>query len=82
MRDRAVRRPEEIEAAWTANRERGSPAVRGEVIEGDVAGYHYYPGRERVQDWLAVERLTIVEETTDQEEGWAYWHILVLTPGR
>ena len=30
-------------------RARGLPAVRGEVIEGDVAGYHYYPGRERVR---------------------------------
>jgi hypothetical protein len=72
----------EIEAAWVANRERGLPAVRGEVIDGDVAGYHYYPGRDRVRAWLAVELLTIVDEATDLEAGWAYWHLLVQTPGR
>lgn len=72
----------EIEAAWVANRERGLPAVRGEVVEGDVAGYHYYPGRARINEWLAVEGLTVVEEATDQEHGWAYWHLLVRTPGR
>ena len=26
---------------------RGLPVVRGEVIEGDVAGYHFYPGATR-----------------------------------
>ena len=72
----------EIEEAWRANRERGLPAVRGEIVEGDVAGYHYYPGRERTFDWLAGERLTIVDDATDQEDGWAYWHLLVRTPGR
>ena len=72
----------EIEEAWRTNRERGLPAVRGEIIEGDVAGYHYYPGRERICDWLALERLTIVHEATDQEDGWAYWHLLVQTPDR
>ena len=72
----------EIEAAWVTNRERGLPAERGEVVEGDVAGYHYYPGRQRIHDWLAVERLTIVQEATDQEDGWTYWHLLVQTPRR
>ena len=47
----------EIEEAWRSNRERGLPAVRGEVIEGDTAGYHYYPGRDRVLEWVAGEGL-------------------------
>lgn len=72
----------EIEEAWQGNRERGLPAVRGEIVEGDTAGYHYYPGRERVGEWLRAEGLAIVEHATDQEDGWAYWHLLVQTPGR
>ena len=72
----------EIEEAWQANRQRGLPAVRGEIVEGDTAGYHYYPGRERIRAWFAVEGLMIVEEATDQEDGWGYWHLLVQTRGR
>ncbi|HEX2755035.1 MAG TPA: hypothetical protein VHM48_06210, partial [Candidatus Limnocylindrales bacterium] len=34
----------DIDAAFSANRSHGWPAVRGEIIEGDTAGYHYYPG--------------------------------------
>ena len=70
----------EIDAAWTQNRKAGLPAVRGEVVEGDVAGYHYYPGRERVREWLAAEALEINDEATDQEDGYAYWHLFVVTP--
>jgi SAM-dependent methyltransferase len=72
----------DIDAAWDLNRERGLPAVRGEVIEGDTAGYHYYPGRERVRQWLTAEGLEILDEATDQEDGWAYWHMFVVTPTR
>src|SRR6266513_3002742 len=41
---------------------RGLPVVRGETVEGDVAGYHYYPGREQVIRWLAGEGLTVIDE--------------------
>ena len=68
----------EIEAAWDLNRERGLPAVRGEVIDGDTAGYHYYPGRDRVREWLTAEGLELLDEATDQEDGWAYWHLFVM----
>ena len=68
----------DIDAAWAENLERGLPAVRGEVIEGDTAGYHYYPGRERVREWLTAEGLELLDEATDQEEGWAYWHLFVV----
>ena len=56
---------------------RGAPAVRGEVIEGDVAGYHYYPGRERVLGWFKTAGLEVVEEGYKQEEGWGYRHFLL-----
>jgi len=72
----------DIDEAWQQNRERGIPAVRGEVIEGEVAGYHYYPGRERVRAWLAAEGLVILDEATDQEDGWGYWHLFLATRAR
>ncbi|HEV8281827.1 MAG TPA: class I SAM-dependent methyltransferase [Candidatus Limnocylindrales bacterium] len=71
---------EAIDAAIAALQDRGTPAVRGEVIEGDSGGYHYYPGRRRVIDWLAGARLEIVVEATDAMDGWGYWHLLLQTP--
>ena len=56
---------------------RGLPVVRGEVIEGDVAGYHYYPGRHQVARWLEAEGLAIVDQDTEAHEDWAYWHLLL-----
>lgn len=70
----------EIDSAFAELTGRGVPAVRGEVIEGDVAGYHYYPGRERVARWLAEEGLEIVADGYNQEDGWDGWgyrHYLV-----
>lgn len=67
----------EIDAAFSDAQARGWPAVHGEVVEGDTAGYHYYPGRERVVDWLATEGLTVVDEAFDQHEGWGYRHLLL-----
>ncbi len=67
----------EIEEAFEAISARGLPAVRGEVVEGDVAGYHYYPGRDRVLGWFDAERLTIVDEGFKQEDGWGYRHFLL-----
>jgi SAM-dependent methyltransferase len=69
-----------IDEAMAASGERGIPAVRGEVIEGDTGGYHYYPGRERVAEWLAAGRLAIVADATDVLDGWGYWHLLLRTP--
>lgn len=67
----------EIDAALTAARARGLPAVRGEIVEGHVAGYHYYPGRAQVIRWIDVTGFEVVKEGFDQEEGWGYWHVLV-----
>jgi SAM-dependent methyltransferase len=67
----------ELEAAFAANQAAGLPAVRGEVIEGNTAGYHYYPGRDRAIGWLEAEGFALVAEGHDQEDGWAYHHFLV-----
>jgi SAM-dependent methyltransferase len=66
-----------IDESWRSLTARGLPAVRGEVIEGDVAGYHFYPGRDRVAGWLAAEGLEIVEQDTQDLDGWSYWHLLL-----
>jgi SAM-dependent methyltransferase len=71
-----------IDAAFEALARQGLPAVRGEVIEGDVAGYHYYPGRDRVLDWFAAEGLEVVDEGFKQEDGWGYRHFLLRDQGR
>jgi SAM-dependent methyltransferase len=55
----------------------GLPSVEGEVVEGDTAGYHYYPGRERVIAWLDAAGLGLVEEAFDQQNGWGYRHLIV-----
>jgi SAM-dependent methyltransferase len=67
----------DIDAAFAEAKVHGWPALRGEIIEGDTAGYHYYPGRDRVAGWLDAEGLAIVDEGFDQEDGWGYRHFLV-----
>src|SRR5262249_49973009 len=57
----------EIDQAFESLSARGLPAVRGEIVEADVAGYHYYPGREHVVEWLMREGLTIADEGFSQE---------------
>ena len=57
----------------------GLPAVHGEVIEGDTAGYHYYPGREQVLAWLAAEGLEVVREGVGRGRNWGYRHLLLRT---
>jgi hypothetical protein len=56
---------------------RGLPAVRGEIVEGDVAGYHYYPGREQTAGWFERENLAIVDEGFRRDDGWGYRHFLL-----
>jgi hypothetical protein len=65
-----------IEEAFTTLTQRGLPAVRGEVIDGDVAGY-YYPGRDRVTGWLQAAGLQTIDEGFSQEDGWGYRHFLL-----
>ena len=66
----------EVDEALEKHSAQGLPVVRGEVIEGDTAGYHYYPGRDRVLGWLADAGFDVVEEDFDQQEGWGYRHLL------
>jgi SAM-dependent methyltransferase len=72
----------EIEAGMAEAERRGWPAVRGEIIEGDTAGYHYYPGRHQVMTWFDAEGLDVVAEAFDQEDGWGYRHWLLRDLGR
>jgi len=67
----------EIDAAFADATDKGLPVVRGEVIEGDTAGYHFYPPREQVSTWLAAEGLDVVAEAYDQQDGWGYRHLLL-----
>ena len=69
--------PAAIDAAFAEAQARGLPAVRGEITEGDVAGYHFYPGRAQVMRWLDAEGLDLVAEAFDDEDGWGYRHLLV-----
>jgi cyclopropane fatty-acyl-phospholipid synthase-like methyltransferase len=71
-----------VEAAFVELCARGMPAVRGEVTEGGAAGYHYYPGRERVLAWLAASGLEVVEEADESGPNgdWGYRHFLLLSP--
>jgi len=69
-----------IEEAFLTLTRRGQPAVRGEVVDGDVAGYHYYPGRAQVADWLRAADLEIIDEGFSQEDGWGYRHFLLRHP--
>jgi SAM-dependent methyltransferase len=68
-----------IDDAFAALAARRLPAVRGEVVDsgGQDAGYHYYPGRERVRGWLEQADLEIVDEDTEIHPSYAYWHLLV-----
>jgi ubiquinone/menaquinone biosynthesis C-methylase UbiE len=71
----------QIDAAFKSLSERGLPAVYGEIVEGDVAGYHYYPGRDRVLGWLAAVGLEIIDEGYGAEESWGYRHFLLRASG-
>ncbi len=67
----------EIDVGMADAERQGWPAVRGEIIEGDTAGYHYYPGRDQVMTWFDAEGFDVVDEGFDQEDGWGYRHWLL-----
>lgn len=67
----------EVEDAFTKATAAGLPAVLGEVLEGDTAGYHYYPLREQVAAWMVGAGLEVVDEADEWLDGYGYHHILV-----
>lgn len=67
-----------IDQAFASLSARGLPAVRGEIAEGEeVAGYHYYPGREQAVECFEREGLAIADEGFRRENGWGYRHFLL-----
>jgi SAM-dependent methyltransferase len=67
----------EIDQAFESLSARGLPAVRGEMVEGDVAGYHYYPGRDQAVEWFGQQGLAVVDEGFRRDNGWGYRHFLL-----
>jgi SAM-dependent methyltransferase len=67
----------QIDQAFQSLSARGLPAVRGEIVEGDVAGYHYYPGHQQAVEWFGREGLAIVDEGFRRDDGWGYRHFLL-----
>jgi SAM-dependent methyltransferase len=67
-----------IDQAFQGLSAQGLPAVRGEIAQGgDVAGYHYYPGRDQAIQWFGREGLAILDEGFKREDGWGYRHFLL-----
>jgi cyclopropane fatty-acyl-phospholipid synthase-like methyltransferase len=66
-----------IEDAFATLTQRGLPAVRGEVIDGNVGGYHYYPGRDQATALFQTAGLHILDEGYTQQDGWGYRHFLL-----
>lgn len=57
-----------------------APVVHGEDVSGDTGGYHFYPSRKQVADWLRVAGLVIVDEADEWLEGYGYHHLLLRAP--
>jgi 2-polyprenyl-3-methyl-5-hydroxy-6-metoxy-1,4-benzoquinol methylase len=72
---------EEIDEAFAAAEAQGSPAVGGEVVEGDTAGYHFYPGRERIDRWLVEGGFSRVDDADEWLDGYGYRHVLSTVAG-
>jgi ubiquinone/menaquinone biosynthesis C-methylase UbiE len=70
---------DEIAQALEDGASRGWPIVLGEVIEGDTAGYHFYPGRTQVERWLHDAGFDIIEEADEDFDDYAYHHLLLRT---
>jgi ubiquinone/menaquinone biosynthesis C-methylase UbiE len=66
-----VEDPAAVERGNAEARAAGLPVVDGEVADTD-GGYHYYPPRQRVLDWLVEAGL----EVSEQADGDYYWHLL------
>ena len=71
---------EELDRAAAAADE--APARYGEDVGGETGGYHFYPSREQVTEWLADAGFTIVDEADEWLDGYGYHHLLLrASPG-
>ncbi len=66
-----------LDASFAEATARGLPVVHGEYVGEGTGGYHYYPGRDRIAGWVEVERLAVIEEGYNEEDGWGYHHLLM-----
>ena len=71
----------EVDAAFEQAIAAGLPVVQGEVIEGDTAGYHFYPDRDRVLGWLTEAGFAVVDQADEWLDGYGYRHLLVRASG-
>ena len=55
----------------------GLPAVRGEHVSPATGGYHFYPDRAQVSRWFEAEGLEVLEEATEDLDGYSYHHLLL-----
>jgi ubiquinone/menaquinone biosynthesis C-methylase UbiE len=69
----------ELEEASAKTRAEAMPAVFGELVEGDTAGYHFYPDRQRVDGWLADAGFLPVDGADEWLDGYGYRHLLMRT---
>jgi ubiquinone/menaquinone biosynthesis C-methylase UbiE len=66
-----------IDEAYSIADHEGTHAIHGEVTEGDTAGYHFYPGRERINRWLAEGGFLMVEDVDEWLDDYGYRHALL-----
>ena len=66
-----------VDEAFASLSAQGAPAVRGEVVEGDTGGYHFYPGREQALEWITSGGFELVAEDADWRDDWGYRHLLL-----
>jgi 2-polyprenyl-3-methyl-5-hydroxy-6-metoxy-1,4-benzoquinol methylase len=66
-----------LERAFASLSARGLPAVRGELANGNPAGYHFFPGRDQAVDWFGRQELAIVDEGFGRGNGWGHRHFLL-----
>lgn len=71
--------PDRVDVGFAEATAAGLPAVHGEVVRGDTAGYHYYPDRDQVEEWVREARLDIIEQADEWLEGYGYHHLLLRT---
>jgi ubiquinone/menaquinone biosynthesis C-methylase UbiE len=67
----------EVDDAFAAAVRQGLPTVLGEVIEGDTAGYHFYPDRPRVERWTTEAGFRLVAQEDEWLDEYGYHHLLL-----